>query len=211
MCEIRSAPDVHGLKSRRSARFDEARSMDNHIGAVHERVQGLLVRQVTQHDLQLQASELRMIDRLPSWNTYSPNATTAPSDYVATQKTRSARNCDNPTNDERRVWTSGLESNPTVTEAACCSVSPSNEARYMARALMRLILPEDVRGRALCETSTTEQFKPAVVRMIEATAVRSASRGTGSNVRHCNRITTRSASCSSTEKATTSPRRTPSM
>src|SRR5258707_497778 len=163
------------------------------------------------HDLQLQASELGMIDRLPGENPDSPAAAGERSDYVAPEKTGGARNCDNPTHDECRVWTSGLESNPTVAEAACCSGSPSNEARYMARARMRLILPEDVRGRALCETSTTEQFRPAVVRMIEATAVRSASRGTGSNVRHCNRITTRSASCSSTEKATTSPRRTPSM
>src|SRR5580658_387014 len=152
-----------------------------------------------------------MIDGLPRKNPDPPVALSERPDYVAAQETGRARNCDQPAHDECSVRGSAPESDPIAKESACCWGSPSKKARYISRARIRLILPEDVRGRALCETSTTEHLRPAVASATELTALRNASRNAGSDVRHCTRITTPSASCSSTEKATTSPRRIPSI
>src|SRR5580698_10603720 len=139
-----------------------------------------------------------MIDGLPRKNPDPPVALSERPDYVAAQETGRARNCDQPAHDECSVCGSAPESDPTDKESACCSGSPSKKARYMSRARIRLILPEDVRGRALCETSTTEHLKPTVASATELTALRKASRNAGSDVRHCTRITT-------------SPRRMPSI
>src|SRR5882757_2642113 len=152
-----------------------------------------------------------MIDGLPGENSDAPAPGGERPDYVAPKKPCGARDRDQPTHNECSTLISGSESDAILAASACCCGSPSREARYRSRARMRLNLPEEVRGRALCETSTTEQLRPAVARITEATALRSASRSPGSDVRHCTSITTRSASCSSTEKATTSPRRTSPM
>src|SRR5262249_3544532 len=152
-----------------------------------------------------------MIDRLPRENPDSPAPGGEGADNVAPEKSRGARDRDQPTHDERGTGIPGAQSEPNFVEATLGCDSPSREARYMSRARMRLNLPEDVRGKALCETSTTSQLRPALARTTSATALRNASRGAASDVRHWTRRTTRSASCSSTEKATTSPWRTPSI
>src|SRR5271170_4898704 len=152
-----------------------------------------------------------MIDRLPCEDPDSPAPGGDRPHNVASKKAGGARDCSQLAHDDRGAWMSAIGFDSAVAEADPCSGSPSNEARYMSRAFVRLILPEDVRGRALCETSTTEHFRPAADRITEATDARCAWRITGSGVRHCTRITTRSASPASTENATTSPRRTLSI
>src|SRR5689334_6060555 len=109
-----------------------------------------------------------MIDRLPRENPDSPASGGEGADNVAPQKSRSAGDRDQPTHDEPGTRTPGTGSDPKLIEATFGWGSPSREARYMSRARMRLNLPEDVRGKALCDTSTTSQLRPALAKTTSA-------------------------------------------
>jgi hypothetical protein len=74
--------------------------MDDDIRAVHERAKSLPVGQVTQHDIELQACELGMIDGLPGENSDAQTPGGERPDDVAPKKTCGARDRDQPTHDE---------------------------------------------------------------------------------------------------------------